>query len=93
MDGVTIGTTGRADANDLMVAEANEGMYQQVNETAVQAWTTHAHVNMHVMDWIAAQQEDSILQIVMEWVSSHNVQDSQKSPGRPHHERRGYCHP
>ena len=33
------------------------------------------HVNLHVMDWVAAQQEDPILKIVMEWISSHKVQD------------------
>ena len=33
------------------------------------------HVNLHVIDWVAAQQEDPILKIVMEWISSHKVQD------------------
>ena len=75
LDGVTIGTTGRADAHDLMVAEAKEGLHQQVKETAVQAQTAHACVNVHVMDWIAVQREDPILKIVMEWVSSDKVQD------------------
>ena len=32
-------------------------------------------VHLHVMDWIAAQQEDPILKIVMGWISSHKVQD------------------
>ena len=50
LDGVTIGTTGRADAHDPMVAEADEGIHQQVKETAVQAWTAHTHVNLHVTD-------------------------------------------
>ena len=27
------------------------------------------------MDWVAAQQEDPILKIVIEWISSHKVQD------------------
>ena len=27
------------------------------------------------MDWVAAQQEDPILKIVMEWISTHKVQD------------------
>ena len=27
------------------------------------------------MDWMAAQQEDPILKIVMEWISAHKVQD------------------
>ena len=65
LDRVTIGTTGRADAHDPMVAEDNEGKHKQVKETAVQAWATHMHVNLHVTDWVDAKQEDPILKIVM----------------------------
>ena len=72
---ITIGTVGRADAHDPVVAEANERIHKLVEETAVQAWATHAHVNVHVMEWVAAQQEDPMLKIVMEWISSHKAQD------------------
>ena len=41
LDGVTIGTAGRADAHDLTVAEAEERIHMQVEETAVQASVTH----------------------------------------------------
>ena len=75
LDGVTIGITGRADAYDLMVAEADKRIHKQVEETAVQAWATHTRGNVHVTDGVAAQQEDSILNIVIEWISSHKVQD------------------
>ena len=75
LDGVTIGTVGRADAHDPAVAEADKRIHKQVEETAVQAQATHMHVNLHVMDWVAAQQEDPILKIVMEWISTHKVQD------------------
>ena len=74
LDGVTIGTTGRADAHDPAVAEADEKIHKQVEETAVQVWTTHTCVNLHVMDWVAVQVEDPILKIAMEWISSHKVQ-------------------
>ena len=67
LDGVTVGTAGRADAYDLMVAKADERIHQQVRETAVQWHANHTHVNVHVMDWVAAQQEDPILKSVMEW--------------------------
>ena len=77
LDGVTMGTAGRADAHDLMVAEADKRMHKEVEETAVQAHATQMHVNLHVMDWVAAQQEDPILKIVMEWISSHKEQDLQ----------------
>ena len=71
LDGVTVGTTGRADVYDLMVAEADKRIHQQVEEAAVQGCATH----MHVMDWVAARNEDPILKIVMEWISSYKVQD------------------
>ena len=75
LDGVTVGATGRAYAHDLMEAEANKRIHKQVEETAVQAWASHMHINLHVTDWVAVQQEDPILKIVMEWISSHKVQD------------------
>ena len=55
LDGVTIGTVRRSDAHDPMVAEADERIHKQVEETAVQARATHTHVNLHVMDWVAAE--------------------------------------
>ena len=75
LDGVTVGTTGRADAHDSMVAEADKRIHKQVEETVVWVQATHIHVNLHVMDWVALQQEDPILQTVMEWISSNKVQD------------------
>ena len=65
LDRATIGTIGRADAHDMVVAEAKEWIHKQVEETAAQAQATHVHVNLHVMDWVAAQQGDPILKIVM----------------------------
>ena len=70
LDGVTVGTIGRADTLGLVVADANEWIHKQVEEMAVQAQATHTHVNLHVMDWVAAQQEDPILKIVMECIST-----------------------
>ena len=75
LDGVTIGITGMANAHHLTVAEADKRIHKQVEEAAVQAWATHTCVNLHVTDWVAAQQEDPILKIVMEQISSHKVQD------------------
>ena len=75
LNGVTIGATGRADAHDLMVVEADERMHKQVEETAVQRWAIHTCVNLHIMDWVAVQQEDPIFKNVMEWISSCKVQD------------------
>ena len=75
LDRVTAGTIGRADVHDPVVAEADERIHKQVEETAGQARATHMHVNMHVTDWVAAQQEDLIVKIVMKWISTHKVQD------------------
>ena len=52
LDGVNIGTVGRADAYDLMVAEAGGKIHKQVEETTVQAQATHMHVCLHVTDWV-----------------------------------------
>ena len=63
LDGVTIGTIGRADAHDMAVAEANKRIHKQVEESAVKERVIHTHVTLHVIDWIAAQQEDPILKL------------------------------
>ena len=70
-----MGTIGRAEAHHPVVGEANEKIHKQVGETAVQVRATHKSANLHVMDWVAAQQEDPILKIVMEWISIHKLQD------------------
>ena len=75
LGGVTVGTTGRPDDHDPMVAETDERIHNQVKETAVQAQATHMYINLHAMDRVAAQQEDPILKIVMECISYHKVQD------------------
>ena len=58
LDGIMVGTIGRADAHNPVVVEADEEIHKQVQETAVQARATHVHVNLHVTDWVATQQED-----------------------------------
>ena len=75
LDGVTVGSTGRADAHDTVVTEADEEIHKQVQETAVQARTAPMHVNLHVTDWVAAQWEDPILRTMIKCISSQKVQD------------------
>ena len=75
LDRVTVRIAGRAIAHDPTVTEADERIHKQVEETTVKEQAAHTHVNLHVMDWVAVQQEDSKLKIVMEWISSHKVQD------------------
>ena len=75
LDRVTIGTAGRPDTHDPMVAEANERIQRQVEETVVQAQAAHTCINLHVTDLVAVQQEDAVFNIVMEWIASYKVQD------------------
>ena len=67
-DGVTMETIGRVDAHDPVVAESDEEVHNQVWETAVLARAVHACVNLYVDDWVATQQEDSILKTVIKWI-------------------------
>ena len=53
--------TERADTHDLAVAEADKEIHKQVQKTAILARATKAHVNLHVTQWVTAQQEDPIL--------------------------------
>ena len=73
LDRVTVGTAGKADAYDPMVAKAYERIHQQAEEAAVQGQAAHMHVNLYVTDWVAAKQEDPILKIVREWIFSNKV--------------------
>ena len=70
MDGVTVGTRGRVDPHDPVVAEADEEIHKQFWETAVQARATHMHVNPHVTDWVATQQDDPLLKTMIELISN-----------------------
>ena len=58
---VIVGMTERVDAYNPAVAEADEEKHKQVWETKDLARTAQAHVNLHVTDWVTAQQEDPIL--------------------------------
>ena len=73
LDGVTMETTERADAQDVGLAEADEEIHKQVQETVILAQT--AYVNLHMTDWVYAQQEDPILKTMIEWISGQKVQD------------------
>ena len=59
----------------MLVAETDEEIHKQVWEAAVLARATHAHVNLHVTDWVTAQQEDPILKTAIKWIPNQNVWD------------------
>ena len=70
-----MGTTDRADAHNPALAVADEEIYKQVLETVVLVRTTLAHVNLHVTDWVTAQQEDPILKTLIKRITNQKVQD------------------
>ena len=57
------------------VAETNEEIHKHVWEAAIQARATHMHVNLHVTDWVATQQEDPVLKAMINWILNQKVQD------------------
>ena len=63
LDGVTVGTTKRADAHDPAVAEADKEIHKPFQETAILAQA--AHINLHV----TTQQEYPTLKTVTKWIS------------------------
>ena len=65
LDGVTIGLTDRVDAHHLAVADADEEIYKQVQVC----------VDLQVTNWLTAQQGDSMLKALIEWISHGKVQD------------------
>ena len=48
-------------------------IHNQVQETVILAKATQVHVDLHVADWVATQQEDLILKTVIDWVSNQKV--------------------
>ena len=73
LDGVTVGTMERTDAQDPAVAQAGEELHKPFQETLSLAQP--ACVDLHVTDWVTAQQEDPTLNTAIEWISCQKVQD------------------
>ena len=73
LDWVAVGTTERADAHDPVVAQADGEIHKPFEETAILAQA--ACVDLHVTDWVTAQQEDPTLEAAIEWITGQKVQD------------------
>ena len=73
LDGFTVGTSYRADAQDPLVAKADEDLHKLVQDTVVLARAAQACTDLHVIDWVTTQQEDSILKTLIEWTSTQRV--------------------
>ena len=70
-----MGSTGRADVHDPVVAETDKEIHRQVQEAAIQARSTHMCVNLHMTDWLATQCEDPVLKAMINWISNQKLQN------------------
>ena len=73
LDGVAMGTTKTVDAYDPVVAKADKEIHKPFQETVILVWG--ACVDLHITDWLTAQQKDPTLKTAIEWVSDQTVQD------------------
>ena len=48
-------------------------LYKQVQETVILVRASQTCINLHVTDWVTAQQEDPMLKTAIEWISNWNV--------------------
>ena len=72
--GVTLGTAQRAEGDDPAVVEGDHEIEKEVCVTAGQVL-----VEMHVMDWAAAQREDPKLNAVLCWLEAKKKTDLRPS--------------
>ena len=72
-NGVIVGTMDRADTHDLVVTKDGWRNTQSCPVTVTLAWATC--IDLHVADWVATQQEDTIFKTMIEWISGWKVQD------------------
>ena len=73
LDGVTMGSTGRMDVHDPVVAETDEEIHKCVWEAAIQTRAAHMCVNLHVTDWVATQWEDPVLKAMIDWIPNQKI--------------------
>ena len=53
------------------MAQAAEEIHKSFQETVILAQA--AHIDLHVTDWVTAQQENPTLKAVIEWISGQKV--------------------
>ena len=70
LDGATVGTSQRAERENLAIIEGDQQL-----EKEVQVTTGQVLVEMHVTDWAAAQKEDPELNAVLRWLGSRKKAD------------------
>ena len=69
LSGVNMGTAQWAGTYIPPVIEAGDEIDKQTQERAVQTLATWPQVKLHVMNWTAAQREDPVLWITLDWIT------------------------
>ena len=69
LDGVSMGAAWWAGTHDPLAIKAGDEIDKQTKERAVGALATWPRIELHVMDWVAAQREDPVLQITLNWIT------------------------
>ena len=67
---VALGSAHQAEVHDLAMVKGDHHLEQEVCVTA-----GHTLVQMHVMDWVAAQKKDPILSTVLDWLKAQKKID------------------
>ena len=78
LNGVSMGAAWWAGTHDPLVIKAGEEIDKQTQERAVQALATWPRVELHVTDWTAAQREDPVLQITLDWITDQRKGNPKK---------------
>ena len=70
LDGATVGTSQRAEKENPTIIEGDQQLEKEMQVTARQVL-----VEMHVINWAAAQKEDPELNAVLQWLESRKKAD------------------
>ena len=70
LDGITLEATQRMECQDPIVVEEDHDVEKEVCVTAGQVL-----VQMHVTDWAEAHREDSVLNMVLDWLEAQKKTD------------------
>ena len=71
LDGVTLGTTQRAEGDDPAMVEG----YHNTREGGTCVTAGQVLVEMHVTNWARAQKEDPVLDAVLHWLEAKKKTD------------------
>ena len=69
LNGVSMGAAQQAGNHNPLVIKAGDEIDKQTQKRTVQALAIWPRVKLYVMDWVAAQREDPMLQITLYWIA------------------------